>query len=63
MRNLITAIVITVWGSAIILSRLLSDADTGSGAYGFGQNLALAFGFVMVGAGAWALMKYFNSRA
>jgi hypothetical protein len=63
MRNLILAIVLTVWGTGIVLGRLFGDNEIGSSAYATGQNIALLLGFVMVGAGVMAIVKHFNARA
>jgi hypothetical protein len=63
MRNLILAIVITLWGAGIVFGRMLGATDTGSGAYGFGQNLAFILGIVMVAAGTRAIVKHLNARA
>jgi hypothetical protein len=63
MRNLVLPVVVTAWGSGIVLSRLLGEAGTGSGAYGVGQNVAFAFGLVMVVAGVRALLRHFRRHA
>ncbi len=63
MRNLILAIILTLWGSGIVLRRLFADVEVGSGGYAAGQNIAFMLGFVMIGAGVMALVKHFNARA
>jgi len=63
MRNLIFAIVIALWGSGIVLRRLFTDVEVGSGGYAAGQNVAFVLGLVMVGAGVMAILKHFNARA
>jgi hypothetical protein len=57
MRNVVLASLLTVWGAAIVLNRLLGNVDGDSGAYATGQNLAFLFGIVMVVAGMRALLK------
>jgi hypothetical protein len=60
MRNLVLAVLVTVWGLGIVLSRLLSDGGGEAGAYGAGQSLAFALGLVMIAAGVRGLVKHFG---
>jgi hypothetical protein len=61
MRNLVIAIIVTVWGAGIVISGLLRDHPDTSTAYGTGQMLGFLFGFVMLGAGVRALIKHFGA--
>lgn len=63
MRNLIIAIILTVWGAGIVLRGLFGDGVAGDGAYGAGQTAAFLIGFVMFGAGVRFLVKHFSARA
>jgi hypothetical protein len=58
MRNLVLAIILTIWGAGIVLRGLFGDGLSGGGSYGTGQFAAFLFGFVMVGAGVRFLVKH-----
>jgi hypothetical protein len=60
MRNLVLAVLVTVWGLGIVVSRLLSGGGGEPGAYGAGQNLAFALGLVMIAAGVRGPVKHFG---
>jgi hypothetical protein len=52
MRQILVPAIVTVWGLAILLNRLLADSGpTGSDSYQAGGGLALVFALVMVGLG------------
>ena len=63
MRNLILAIVITIWGAGIILRGLFADGLAAGGSYGAGQTAAFLFAFAMVFAGVRGILKHYSARA
>ena len=60
MRNLVFGSIGVLWGGAIIVSTLARGVPSPSTPYGAGQFTSFAFGFLLVGAGAWALRRRAN---
>ena len=58
MRNMIFGVIGVLWGGAIVLQGM----PKAESAYGAGQFMAFAFGFLMLGAGGWALQRGIRSR-
>jgi len=61
MARMISGVLLVAWGSALLVSGLFRDYDTGS-AYGTGQFLGWAFGVVLVALGIRAIVKGREAR-
>ena len=58
MRNIVFGVIGVLWGAAIVLQ----GKPEANGAYGAGRFTAFVFGFLLLGAGAWALQRGIRSR-
>jgi hypothetical protein len=58
MRNFVFGTIGVLWGAAIVLQGR-PEADN---AYGAGELASWVFGFLLIGAGAWALQREIRSR-
>jgi hypothetical protein len=61
MRNLVLAIIVTVWGGAIVISAVVNGLPDTSTSYGTGRLAGILFGFVMFGAGVRHLIRHFGA--
>ena len=59
MRNIIFGVIGVLWGGAIVVLRGMPEPDS---AYAAGQLTGVLLGFLMIGAGAWALRRGIRSR-
>jgi hypothetical protein len=59
MRNIVFGVIGVLWGGAIVVLRGVPEPDS---AYAAGQLTASVLGFLMIGAGAWALRRGIRSR-
>lgn len=57
MRNKILGAIGVIWGGGILVSAFLHGGPQGSGAYAAGQTAGLIFGFVLLLAGVYYLLK------
>lgn len=65
MRELISGIVGTLWGGAILLSWLVQRSEVrsgGSSAYGSGRSMALVVGALLLSGGIYYLQKAIRAR-
>ena len=61
--NLIASIVISLWGSAILVSSVLRDTPDSGGAAGAGRSAALVAAVVMVGLGVRGILIELRRRS
>ena len=65
MRELISGLVGTLWGGAVLVSWFVRGDETGSGgssAYGTGRYMALVFGGLLLAGGIYYLQKSIRAR-
>jgi len=55
--NRILAVILVLWGAGLVVSGFARGLPSGDSAYGAGQVSAFGFGFVLVAAGLWTLLK------
>jgi len=56
-RNRILSVIVLVWGSALLIKRVIVGAPNGSAAYQSGATAAYVVAGIMVIAGAYGLLK------
>lgn len=65
MRELISGLVGTLWGGAVLVSWFMQRNEAGSGgssAYGTGRSMALVFGGLLLAGGIYYLQKAIRAR-
>jgi hypothetical protein len=55
--NRVLAVVLVLWGGGIVVSGFSNGLPSADSAYGAGRLAAFGFGFVLVAAGLWTLLK------
>ena len=55
--NRALAVVLVLWGGGVVVSGLARGLPSGDSAYSAGQLAAFGFGFILVAAGLWTLLK------
>jgi hypothetical protein len=55
--NRVLAVILVLWGGAMVLSGFTRGVPSADSAYSAGQLTAFILGFVMVAAGLWTLLR------